>query len=257
MSQNNTLSVPSVDDCEGRGSGSPTDAPRSTAAVESPIKQYRLRLRPKQGAISTFDGAVVKRDGIEPRAFLSLDRRRDGTVVAIYEMAGDPAVLEAILTDATAVHQWAIFNDGGGTTFNCYLRFEPEPLGERLFAVLDEYGLVLDTPLPFTPDGGLLVTVAGPESAISAAVAAVPDDVTLELTQLQDYEPGERSLKGVLTARQREVLAVALEQGYYSLPREATQTDLAAEFDCTPTTIGNHLRKAEARLFSEVFGGSP
>jgi len=38
--------------------------------------------------------------------------------------------------------------------------------------------------------------------------------------------------------------------GYYESPRRATRDDVAA-VGCSPTTAGEHLRKAEARVFSQ------
>lgn len=218
------------------------------------MKQYRIQLRPELGTVSSFDGAAIKRDGVHPRAFISLDRLSDGSVIAVYEMEGDPDVLVSLLDAADDVLTWDIFNQDRDETFNVYLRFDPEPIGQRLLELVDEYGLVLDMPIPVTADGSLLVTVAGPEPSIRAAIDSVPDDVRLELATLSNYDPNEHDLRGVLTDRQREVIETAIEEGYYELPREVTQNELADVFGCTPSTIGNHLRKAESRLISEIFG---
>ena len=47
------------------------------------------------------------------------------------------------------------------------------------------------------------------------------------------------------------VAVAALELGYYRNPREATQEDVAAVLGCSPGTVGEHLRKAEERVFSQ------
>lgn len=48
--------------------------------------------------------------------------------------------------------------------------------------------------------------------------------------------------------RQREVLNLALECGYFEIPRQVTLEELADEMDITKTTASNHLRKAEKRV---------
>lgn len=48
--------------------------------------------------------------------------------------------------------------------------------------------------------------------------------------------------------RQRELLNLALEQGYFSIPREVTLEELADQMDITKTTASNHLRKAERQV---------
>ena len=48
--------------------------------------------------------------------------------------------------------------------------------------------------------------------------------------------------------RQRELLTLALERGYFEIPRNVTLDELAEEMDITKTTASNHLRKAEQRV---------
>ena len=51
-----------------------------------------------------------------------------------------------------------------------------------------------------------------------------------------------------LTARQREALQVARQQGYYEWPREVSATELATDLGVSKATFLEHLRKAEATL---------
>jgi predicted DNA binding protein len=56
----------------------------------------------------------------------------------------------------------------------------------------------------------------------------------------------------VLTERQQEVLEVALELGYYDVPRQATHNDIAERLDLSVGTVGEHLQKIEARVFKTL-----
>jgi predicted DNA binding protein len=53
-----------------------------------------------------------------------------------------------------------------------------------------------------------------------------------------------------LSPRQREVFERACERGYYDWPRAVSATDLAADLGVTKSTVVEHLRKAESRLFT-------
>jgi predicted DNA binding protein len=53
-----------------------------------------------------------------------------------------------------------------------------------------------------------------------------------------------------LTGRQREVLTLAVERGYYELPRETTTERLADELGVSRRTVDDHLRRAERKLVS-------
>lgn len=55
-----------------------------------------------------------------------------------------------------------------------------------------------------------------------------------------------------LTARQREVLSLAVERGYYELPRGTTTEALADELEVSRRTVEDHLRRAEGKLLTTL-----
>ncbi|MFC7078417.1 histidine kinase N-terminal 7TM domain-containing protein [Haloarcula halophila] len=59
-----------------------------------------------------------------------------------------------------------------------------------------------------------------------------------------------------LTARQREALGVAYRAGYFEWPREANAEEVAESMGISSPTLHSHLRKAQARLFADVFEGT-
>jgi len=70
----------------------------------------------------------------------------------------------------------------------------------------------------------------------------------VSLGQLSPYE--DRG--GTLSARQAEVIELALEHGYFEWPREIDAEALAAELDIAHPTLLEHLRKAEKKLLVEA-----
>ncbi|EMA38756.1 helix-turn-helix domain-containing protein [Halobiforma nitratireducens] len=73
---------------------------------------------------------------------------------------------------------------------------------------------------------------------------AVPSHSSPLLT-LEDVVPE-------LTARQREVLSLAVDRGYYELPRETTTEELAAGLEVGRRTVEDHLRRAERKLLPSL-----
>lgn len=59
-----------------------------------------------------------------------------------------------------------------------------------------------------------------------------------------------------LTPVQRETIELALELGYYNIPRAISMQELAAELDVTPNAISERLRRAEQTLFSVLIQNS-
>ena len=55
-----------------------------------------------------------------------------------------------------------------------------------------------------------------------------------------------------LSPRQMEVLARAIEEGYYDSPRGCNIEDLAAQDSANTSTVGEHLRRSEAKILEAV-----
>lgn len=60
---------------------------------------------------------------------------------------------------------------------------------------------------------------------------------------------GWQALLASFPPRRRELLNLALDEGYFEIPRATTLEELADEMDITKTTASTHLRKAERQLF--------
>jgi DNA-binding NarL/FixJ family response regulator len=107
-------------------------------------------------------------------------------------------------------------------------------------------------PLEYTADGGLRAHIVGEEDVIREVIPKVPDGLGLSLEQISDYVPEEERLFSMLTPRQQETLQAALEVGYYRVPREATHQDIADHLDRSDGTVGEHLRKIEAKMMAAI-----
>ncbi|MFB6157958.1 MAG: helix-turn-helix domain-containing protein [Haloferacaceae archaeon] len=62
--------------------------------------------------------------------------------------------------------------------------------------------------------------------------------------------------RGRLTDRQREVLEVAYERGYFEYPGGANATEVAAELDIGLSTFAEHLAAAQSKLLDDLLGGA-
>lgn len=80
-------------------------------------------------------------------------------------------------------------------------------------------------------------------------MAEVGLDVTLE--RLSEYRGSESTLDR-LTDRQREVVETAHSLGYYDVPRTASTEDVATELGLDPSTVAEHLQRAERNLMGDV-----
>lgn len=97
-------------------------------------------------------------------------------------------------------------------------------------------------------DDGIDVTMVGSQQAIAREIGEYSDaGMTVLLERLGDYR-GPRDTLDVLTDRQREILETAYELGYFDVPRNGSTADVADSLDLDPSTVAEHLQRAERNL---------
>ncbi|MFB6178394.1 MAG: helix-turn-helix domain-containing protein [Halorientalis sp.] len=216
------------------------------------MRYFQLLLTPTaQEGFHELDTLTAQHPAIDREAILHLNLLNDGTGVALFLMRGDSTALEEIYLENEAVLSYDIF-DSEERGFHAHVHFEPDNPATELLEIVDRHKLYIDPPLEFTEDGSLRLTAAGPQELVRRAAIDIPDSVDAHLELIGEYEPQRDSLVTMLTERQQEVLGKAVEMGYYSIPRQATHEDLAGHLDCSAGTVGEHLRKIEARVLSEL-----
>lgn len=102
-------------------------------------------------------------------------------------------------------------------------------------------------------EGGLEFSVIGSQDEIGKTVATAGEaGLHVLLERLTDYR-GPTSHLDSLTDRQQEIVQTAFSMGYYEVPREASTDDIAREVDLDPSTVSEHLQRAEHNLLSQLF----
>ena len=133
-------------------------------------------------------------------------------------------------------------------SFYVYVRESAQGFASRLRALLADTELLVVPPIEYGTDGEMLFEIAGEQDALQGLVANLPDQLSVSVNRLGEYDAYRESQVTALTDRQEEVLEVARERGYYEIPRRASVRDVAEEVGCSKSTAANHLRKAESRL---------
>ena len=216
------------------------------------MRYFKLHLTPPAGAFHPLDRIMAERANVRREALLHLNLLQDGTGVALYLLRGEPDGLDAALADQASALAYDVFN-GDDEVFNVHLHFEPDSPATDLLEIAETHRLIIDPPLEFSRNGGLLINVAGSQESIRRAAADLPEECgRVSLERMGQYDPERDSFVEALTERQRDVLATAVELGYYSTPRAVTHEDIAEELDCSAGTVGEHLRKVEAKVLADL-----
>lgn len=178
----------------------------------------------------------------------------DGTVLMLTRLRGDLERARTILEERADVRQCEVFGDEEGYA---YIHADASETVQRLLAIEREHQVIIDTPIEFTnrTTGGaeeLRVTLLGDDRTLQQAVEDAPESVDVRLEETGDYQPDLDEVAALLTDRQREVLAAAVEKGYYELPRQTTYAEIAADLGVSAGTVSEHLQKVEAAVLSTL-----
>ena len=89
--------------------------------------------------------------------------------------------------------------------------------------------------------------------------ACFDHDVPLDIRRVHhnpDTGPAEGPIGHRLSDKQREALVLALQQGYFEIPRGTSQTALAEEVGITRQSFSRRLKRAQRTVFEDVFWGA-
>ncbi|ASI99033.1 helix-turn-helix domain-containing protein [Thermococcus celer] len=135
-----------------------------------------------------------------------------------------------------------------------YLRVSLEQqreLVERLFE-LQRKGLVVFESGTFT-GGESLLSVLCEDELVGDVIKTLAADYGARVISVDDAEARKSPILK-LTKRQAEVLLLAYKSGYFDNPRKVTLRELAEMLNLSPSTVKEHLRKAQRKVLEEVIG---
>jgi hypothetical protein len=173
-----------------------------------------------------------------------LQCQRPGCLLAI-------EVTEAISADQLSTLEnlewWERLDREGGVTYLCKLAvpvfdegFDPHHETDASQSAVEVAG------------NGVDVTMVGNQDALSERVREYDETGADPLLRtLTDYEGPADPLDAV-TSRQQEVLETAFEMGYFDVPREVTTDEIATTLDLDPSTVREHLQRAQKNLFTDL-----
>lgn len=168
----------------------------------------------------------------------------EGDVAAFEEdVAAIPAVLEFEVVPA------------GGDGFYAYLRNELNALSRRLFGTFTRGSLLVVPPLVYGGDGTTTFSVLGPMEEVQAAIEEIPAPFEVTVGEVGGMGSTPGLVEALLSPRQREAVEVAIDVGYYDVPRRGDYETIAERMGCAPSTAAEHLRKAESKVLRAAFHG--
>lgn len=166
---------------------------------------------------------------------------------AIVQVEVETRIDEERLDALEYVDQWERVTDTEGA-YLYVVGFTAPNLPEEMAEYAD------DLVGPCDPEVGereTTLSLVGSQETIRGVIGEYVDaGVSPELRKLGEYEGPTRPIEQ-LTDRQREIMQVAYEAGYYEVPRQASTEDVAAEVGVDSSTVAEHLQRAERNLLTQ------
>lgn len=171
----------------------------------------------------------------------------------MHYVEGDREDFEAAIAAMDDVHEYEL-TDAEAGSFYAYLHCDPGD-ATAMFQALTQDRLIRVPPMTFRADGSVTVSLIGVADEIQTAVDEIPGIVDVTIEEITGVGRATGAARSLLSDRQRAALDAALELGYYDIPREASNEDVAEAIGCAPSTAAEHLRKAESAVLQAVFAG--
>ncbi|MDT3437715.1 helix-turn-helix domain-containing protein [Haloarcula sp. 1CSR25-25] len=205
----------------------------------------------EDGAFHPLGEKLTNEPSIRRRAIHHIELLDDDTVLLFAEASGDKQRYEEIMEDSEYVISYLT---AGESRWTAVSQFEPTENVRRALELQRESLLVVDTPIRFTSEDNLKITYLGTEEIFKKLYdyAEEADHMSFDILATGEHDTDGKAFSSMITSRQEEVLEAAVELGYYNEPRRASLEDISEAVGVTPGTVGEHLRKVEQRVFSEI-----
>ncbi|WP_277553055.1 helix-turn-helix domain-containing protein [Halobaculum limi] len=197
---------------------------------------------------------IAETDAVDREELLAWQRVPERDVeYALFFVEGDVDRYRKAISTVDSVAEFRLAQVGDDR-FHSFVVQETRPADVAWRAAFAERGLVVTLPVSYDSAGRMRLRVVGSAVALRDALADLPEGLTPTVHSVGELDHRLGSAVSRLTARQREVLAVAFDAGYYEVPREASLDSVADRLGCARATASAHLRKAERALVADALG---
>lgn len=168
----------------------------------------------------------------------------------LFYVVGDREPYAAALAATETITEFEI-TEIDDRSFYCFLTQRRNAVDEVMFDSFNRTGVITVPPIEFRPNGVATLTVVGKSSLLQETLEEIPEGVSVTVQQVGDYDWRQSLFDPGLTDRQRTAVRVAVDEGYYAVPRESRLETVADRLDCATSTAAEHLKKAEQAVMTE------
>jgi predicted DNA binding protein len=216
------------------------------------MKYLRCVLRFPESVIHPVHRFIGEHDAVVKDQLLHGNTMGDDWDTFLFYVEGDSEAYASALAATPQIHEYEIIRIDSEDSFYAYVTQEANEIDEQLFDTFSRSGVIVVPPVDFLSDGTARLTIVGESDALQSSLAAVPDEIQLDVERVGEYDGTQATFDPELTDRQLEAVAAAVETGYYAVPRRGTITEISDELGCASGTASEHLRKAEQKVMESL-----
>lgn len=140
------------------------------------------------------------------------------------------------------------FVEGEDGTF-AFVHQERYEFADVLLETIADVDVVFVPPVEFEATGDVRFDAVGERAGLGRLLDRLSDLGSVTVDRVRPF-PRNRP-ETLLTDRQQAALEAAIDVGYYEVPRDGSVEDVAGRLDCSASTAGELVRKAEAAVVRE------
>lgn len=166
----------------------------------------------------------------------------DATTLCWFD--GGSEATEAAVEAIDSLRASALVEDVEGTY--AFLRQDDYEFAPVLLDAISDSRVIFVPPVVFLDTGAVRFEAVGEAAALGAFHEELSGLGDVAIERVREFE--RANPPSGLTDRQRTALEAAVSVGYYEVPREGTVADVAGVLECSTSTAGELVRKAEAAV---------
>lgn len=130
----------------------------------------------------------------------------------------------------------------------------PPIVSELISHVIKQFRCFFEFPI-VNEKGRMTIPLVGAKENLVKLLSYLEDlNVEFEVLSLTNFYVKGKDMLSSLTPSQYRCLEMAVAQGYFHIPKKADARKLASKLGISHSAFLTHIRKAERKIFEELFG---
>jgi hypothetical protein len=130
----------------------------------------------------------------------------------------------------------------------------PPIVSELISHVIKEFKCFFEFPI-VNVKGKMIIPLVGSKENLKELLSHLEDlNVEFQVASLTNYFVKGKDILSSLTPAQYKCLEMAVEDGFFDIPKKADSRKLAAKKGISHSAYLAHIKKAEKKIFEELFG---